>query len=249
MPAEHRRGPGCGRRRELRRERRRRRRSEPDDRRRLRRRPRRLADDGGGGARGTRPPARPSSSRPAARAATRSPMPARPGTVGPNLDDAKPDAALVKERVTNGKGVDAVRSRASSTRPRSRTSRPTSRASPASSPGDRHGRPAGDGRLATRVRRRSTCVTGTSKRRAGGLDDACARASATRPRAWCVEITISSASKRRSASSSACSGSPSPISPRALIPAARSSLQRRLELLGGIAGAVLVGRQRPAAGS
>jgi mono/diheme cytochrome c family protein len=27
------------------------------------------------------------------------------GAVGPNLDDAKPDAALVKERVTNGKGV------------------------------------------------------------------------------------------------------------------------------------------------
>jgi mono/diheme cytochrome c family protein len=26
------------------------------------------------------------------------------GAVGPNLDDAKPDAALVKERVTNGKG-------------------------------------------------------------------------------------------------------------------------------------------------
>ena len=26
------------------------------------------------------------------------------GTVGPNLDDAKPDAALVVERVTNGKG-------------------------------------------------------------------------------------------------------------------------------------------------
>ena len=25
------------------------------------------------------------------------------GAVGPNLDDAKPDAALVKERVTNGK--------------------------------------------------------------------------------------------------------------------------------------------------
>lgn len=27
------------------------------------------------------------------------------GTVGPNLDDAKPDAALVTDRVTNGKGV------------------------------------------------------------------------------------------------------------------------------------------------
>ena len=27
------------------------------------------------------------------------------GTVGPNLDDAKPDAALVIDRVTNGKGV------------------------------------------------------------------------------------------------------------------------------------------------
>lgn len=27
------------------------------------------------------------------------------GTVGPNLDDAKPPAALVRERVTNGKGV------------------------------------------------------------------------------------------------------------------------------------------------
>jgi cbb3-type cytochrome c oxidase subunit III len=27
------------------------------------------------------------------------------GTVGPNLDDAKPDEALVRERVTNGKGV------------------------------------------------------------------------------------------------------------------------------------------------
>ena len=27
------------------------------------------------------------------------------GAVGPNLDDAKPDAALVVDRVTNGKGV------------------------------------------------------------------------------------------------------------------------------------------------
>ncbi len=27
------------------------------------------------------------------------------GTVGPNLDEAKPSAALVKQRVTNGKGV------------------------------------------------------------------------------------------------------------------------------------------------
>jgi mono/diheme cytochrome c family protein len=27
------------------------------------------------------------------------------GTIGPNLDDAKPDAALVVDRVTNGKGV------------------------------------------------------------------------------------------------------------------------------------------------
>ena len=27
------------------------------------------------------------------------------GAVGPNLDDAKPDAALVKERVTNGKAA------------------------------------------------------------------------------------------------------------------------------------------------
>ena len=27
------------------------------------------------------------------------------GTVGPNLDDKKPDAALVTDRVTNGKGV------------------------------------------------------------------------------------------------------------------------------------------------
>lgn len=27
------------------------------------------------------------------------------GTVGPNLDEAKPDAALVADRVTNGKGV------------------------------------------------------------------------------------------------------------------------------------------------
>ena len=27
------------------------------------------------------------------------------GNVGPNLDDAKPDAALVTDRVTNGKGV------------------------------------------------------------------------------------------------------------------------------------------------
>ena len=27
------------------------------------------------------------------------------GTVGPNLDDAKPDAELVKDRVTNGKGA------------------------------------------------------------------------------------------------------------------------------------------------
>jgi mono/diheme cytochrome c family protein len=27
------------------------------------------------------------------------------GTIGPNLDDSKPDEALVRERVTNGKGV------------------------------------------------------------------------------------------------------------------------------------------------
>ena len=30
------------------------------------------------------------------------------GTVGPNLDEAKPDTALVTARVTNGKGADAV---------------------------------------------------------------------------------------------------------------------------------------------
>ena len=54
------------------------------------------------------------------------------GAVGPNLDDAKPDAALVKERVTNGKAVmPSFKGQLSA--PRSRTSRPTSRASPASS--------------------------------------------------------------------------------------------------------------------
>ena len=30
------------------------------------------------------------------------------GNVGPNLDEAKPPADLVVDRVTNGKGVDAV---------------------------------------------------------------------------------------------------------------------------------------------
>ena len=56
-------------------------------------------------ARVTQRPARPSSPRPAARAATRSQDAGASGTVGPNLDDAKPDAALVKERVTHGKAV------------------------------------------------------------------------------------------------------------------------------------------------
>ena len=54
------------------------------------------------------------------------------GAVGPNLDDAKPDAALVKERVTNGKApMPAFKGQLADTR--LRTSQPTSRASPASS--------------------------------------------------------------------------------------------------------------------
>ena len=40
-----------------------------------------------------------------AAAATRSPTPARTGSVGPNLDEAKPSGELVVDRVTNGKGV------------------------------------------------------------------------------------------------------------------------------------------------
>ena len=57
-------------------------------------------------ARVTPPPARRSSPLRVAAAATRWPMRARPERSGPNLDDAKPDAALVSERVsTNGKGV------------------------------------------------------------------------------------------------------------------------------------------------
>ena len=42
---------------------------------------------------------------PAAAAATRSSDAGSSGTVGPNLDDAKPDDDLVVERVTNGSGV------------------------------------------------------------------------------------------------------------------------------------------------
>ena len=57
-----------------------------------------------------------------------------------------------------------------------------------------------------------------------------ARASSSGPPGW-VEITSSSGAKVRSASSIACSGSPSPISPRASIPAARIAVERRLEPL------------------
>ena len=46
-----------------------------------------------------------SSRRPGARPATRSPTPGATGTVGPNLDDAKPPYDLVIERVTNGAGA------------------------------------------------------------------------------------------------------------------------------------------------
>ena len=49
--------------------------------------------------------ARRSSPRQAAAAATRSKAAGATGTVGPNLDDAKPPKALVIDRVTNGKGV------------------------------------------------------------------------------------------------------------------------------------------------
>ena len=64
-------------------------------------------DDRGGRWRrkATPRPARPSSPRRAAAAATRSRRRAPPATVGPNLDQAKPDAALVVDRVTNGKGA------------------------------------------------------------------------------------------------------------------------------------------------
>lgn len=45
--------------------------------------------------------------RPGAPAATRSPTPTPgpSGSVGPNLDHAKPSAALVVDLVTNGKGA------------------------------------------------------------------------------------------------------------------------------------------------
>ena len=49
--------------------------------------------------------ARRSSPRRAAAAATRSKAAGASGTVGPNLDDAKPPKELVIDRVTNGKGV------------------------------------------------------------------------------------------------------------------------------------------------
>ena len=55
--------------------------------------------EGGGDATASR-----SSPRRAAAAATRSPTPARRGTVGPNLDEAKPSLDLAIDRVTNGKG-------------------------------------------------------------------------------------------------------------------------------------------------
>ena len=55
--------------------------------------------------RATRRPARRSSPRRAAAAATRSRTPARRGNIGPNLDEAKPDHDLVVERVTNGTGA------------------------------------------------------------------------------------------------------------------------------------------------
>ena len=66
-----------------------------------------------------------------------------------------------------------------------------------------------------------------------------------RPGGW-VETTISSAGKVRSASSSACSGSPSPISPRALTPASREPGEALVEtLLRGRPRAVLVRRPGP----
>ena len=49
--------------------------------------------------------ARRSSRTPAASAATRSPRRKSTGTVGPNLDQAKPDYRLATARVTLGKGV------------------------------------------------------------------------------------------------------------------------------------------------
>ena len=51
---------------------------------------------------GTPLPARPSSRRRGAAAVTRSPAAGSSGNVGPNLDEAKPDLALVVDRVTNG---------------------------------------------------------------------------------------------------------------------------------------------------
>ncbi len=56
-------------------------------------------------ARAERRTARRSSRRPAARPATRSPRPGASGTVGPNLDQAKPSVELAIDRVTNGKGA------------------------------------------------------------------------------------------------------------------------------------------------
>ena len=61
----------------------------------------------------------------------------------------------------------------------------------------------------------------------------------------CVESTISSAGNDRSASSTACTGSPSPISPRAGTPTAGQLVDARVQpLLRGLAGAVLVRRPR-----
>ena len=50
-------------------------------------------------------PGKRSTTPPAAARATSSPRRAREGKIGPNLDDAKPDAARVVAVVTNGKGV------------------------------------------------------------------------------------------------------------------------------------------------
>ena len=60
---------------------------------------------GEGEAASRRPTARRSSPRPAAAAATRSTAAGASGTVGPNLDEAKPPKELVIERVTNGMGA------------------------------------------------------------------------------------------------------------------------------------------------
>ena len=205
---EPRRGPGRRRRRELRRERRRRRRpdaSAPTPRRRRRHPPTtRLQAEA---RRATRPPARRSSRVGRLRRL--------PHARGRRLDrHRRPEPRRREARRGPRRRAGHERARAGCRR---------SRASSSDDP-DR-------GRRGVRLeRRRQVALVGTATApadRCAVTDDvgdrdveAGARRSTTpcssqfeRPSA-CVEITISSAAKPRSASSSACSGSPSPISPR-----------------------------------